>query len=123
MATLNLPAWGYGIRYNYGIFKQLIKDARLELKVYDITQMTRLFNLKGGAKGIGLDSEDGTSLGVEQFLTLLINLAFYRENPRYTPQLPGAPKMTQETVPLLQCVTKLRKRRRSCARQGNAPLQ
>lgn len=31
-------------------FKQLIKDARLELKVYDITQMTRLFNLKGGAK-------------------------------------------------------------------------
>lgn len=21
MATLNLPAWGYGIRYNYGIFK------------------------------------------------------------------------------------------------------
>ena len=88
-------------------FKQLIKDARLELKVYDITQMTRLFNLKGGAKGIGLDSEDGTSLGVEQFLTLLINLAFYRENPRYTPQLPGAPKMTQETVPLLQCVTNM----------------
>ena len=70
-------------------FKQLIKDARLELKVYDITQMTRLFNLKGGAKGIGLDSEDGTSLGVEQFLTLLINLAFYRENPRYTHTFAG----------------------------------
>ena len=31
-------------------FKQLIKDARLELKVYDINQMSRLFNLKGGAK-------------------------------------------------------------------------
>lgn len=26
MATLNLPAWGYGIRYNYGIFRQLIRD-------------------------------------------------------------------------------------------------
>ena len=26
MATLELPAWGYGIRYDYGIFKQLIKD-------------------------------------------------------------------------------------------------
>lgn len=26
MATLNIPAWGYGIRYNYGIFRQLIKD-------------------------------------------------------------------------------------------------
>ena len=26
MATLNYPAWGYGIRYDYGIFKQLIKN-------------------------------------------------------------------------------------------------
>jgi starch phosphorylase len=26
LATLNYPAWGYGIRYDYGIFKQLIKD-------------------------------------------------------------------------------------------------
>lgn len=27
LATLNYPAWGYGIRYNYGIFKQLIIDS------------------------------------------------------------------------------------------------
>jgi glucan phosphorylase len=26
MATLDLPAWGYGIRYTYGIFRQLIKN-------------------------------------------------------------------------------------------------
>ncbi len=26
LATLNYPAWGYGIRYDYGIFKQLIKN-------------------------------------------------------------------------------------------------
>jgi len=26
LATLDYPAWGYGIRYNYGIFKQLIVD-------------------------------------------------------------------------------------------------
>jgi starch phosphorylase len=26
MATLEIPAWGYGIRYDYGIFKQQIKD-------------------------------------------------------------------------------------------------
>ncbi|KAI8895516.1 glycosyl transferase [Globomyces pollinis-pini] len=26
MATLDLPAWGYGIRYNYGIFEQRIVD-------------------------------------------------------------------------------------------------
>jgi starch phosphorylase len=23
MATLNLPAWGYGIRYSYGMFRQV----------------------------------------------------------------------------------------------------
>jgi starch phosphorylase len=26
MASLNLPAWGYGIRYQYGMFKQMISD-------------------------------------------------------------------------------------------------
>jgi glycogen phosphorylase len=26
MATMNLPAWGYGLRYRYGIFKQEIAD-------------------------------------------------------------------------------------------------
>lgn len=26
MATLNLPAWGYGIRYQYGMFRQTIHD-------------------------------------------------------------------------------------------------
>ena len=26
MATLVIPAWGYGIRYDYGIFKQKIID-------------------------------------------------------------------------------------------------
>ena len=28
MATLELPAWGNGIRYDYGIFKQKIVDGR-----------------------------------------------------------------------------------------------
>lgn len=26
MTTLEIPAWGYGIRYDYGIFKQTIVD-------------------------------------------------------------------------------------------------
>lgn len=26
MATLNLPAWGYGLRYRYGLFKQIITN-------------------------------------------------------------------------------------------------
>ena len=41
------------------------------------------------------------------FVTLLVHLAFNRENPRYSAQLAGAPKLTQETVPVLQCVKNL----------------
>ena len=26
LATLNFPAWGYGIRYDYGIFRQMIQN-------------------------------------------------------------------------------------------------
>lgn len=28
LATLEIPAWGYGIRYDYGIFKQMIRDGK-----------------------------------------------------------------------------------------------
>lgn len=28
LATLEIPAWGYGIRYDYGIFKQEIKNGK-----------------------------------------------------------------------------------------------
>ncbi len=35
LTTLELPAWGYGIRYNYGIFKQEIRDGnQVELPDY-----------------------------------------------------------------------------------------
>jgi starch phosphorylase len=35
MATLNYPAWGYGIRYEYGIFRQIIKNgAQVEIPDY-----------------------------------------------------------------------------------------
>lgn len=30
MATLELPAWGYGIRYHYGTFKQHIKEDKFK---------------------------------------------------------------------------------------------
>lgn len=26
LACMNIPAWGYGLRYNYGMFKQQIND-------------------------------------------------------------------------------------------------
>lgn len=39
MATLNLPAWGYGIRYDYGIFKQVIENfQQKELPDYWLTK-------------------------------------------------------------------------------------
>ena len=88
-------------------FAKIIKDAALERKVYGLDQMTRLFNRVAGLKGADLDAADAGSLSLAPFLTLLVNLAFYRENPRYTPPLAGAPKLTQETVPLLQCVKTL----------------
>lgn len=35
LATLEIPAWGYGIRYEYGIFKQVIKDGyQIEIPDY-----------------------------------------------------------------------------------------
>ncbi|WVQ93324.1 hypothetical protein IAU59_000392 [Kwoniella sp. CBS 9459] len=35
MATLNIPGWGYGLRYNYGIFKQLISSSGEQLEAPD----------------------------------------------------------------------------------------
>ncbi|CAD7703361.1 unnamed protein product [Ostreobium quekettii] len=35
MATMNLPGWGYGIRYKYGMFKQIIKDGE-QMEVPDV---------------------------------------------------------------------------------------
>lgn len=35
LATLEVPAWGYGIRYDYGIFKQEIRDGyQIEIPDY-----------------------------------------------------------------------------------------
>lgn len=35
LATLDYPAWGYGIRYNYGIFKQqIVNGAQMEVPDY-----------------------------------------------------------------------------------------
>ena len=84
-------------------FKKLVKDANLELKVYDMEQMSRLFMQKGGAKGIGSSQDETLSLGVEQFITLMVHLAFGRDNPRY---VAAKESKKEETVPVLQCVQK-----------------
>ena len=34
MATLNLPAWGYGIRYTYGMFRQVRAPVSWALAVH-----------------------------------------------------------------------------------------
>ncbi|KAK4692492.1 glycogen phosphorylase, partial [Phenoliferia sp. Uapishka_3] len=35
LSTLNIPAWGYGLRYQYGIFKQLIDTKGAQYEVPD----------------------------------------------------------------------------------------
>ena len=35
MATLSMPGWGYGLRYNYGIFKQLLSNNGEQLEAPD----------------------------------------------------------------------------------------
>ena len=66
--------------------------------------MCRLFMQMGGAKGIGSTQDETLSLGVEQFLTLMIRLAFGRDNPRY---VAAKESKKEETVPVLQCVQNL----------------
>ena len=98
-------------------FKKLIKDANLELKVYDMEQMSRLFMTTGGAKGVGSAMDETLSLGVEQFLTLMIKLAFGRDNPRY---VAAKESKKEETVPVLQCVQNLMNEFLPRMQKGNA---
>ncbi|KAL5217137.1 hypothetical protein ABZP36_017821 [Zizania latifolia] len=46
LATLNYPAWGYGLRYRYGLFKQIItKDGQEEwLAIYDCILIFQMEN-------------------------------------------------------------------------------
>lgn len=44
-----------------------------------------------------------TELQLHQFVSLLVNLAFLRENPRFASSKDTS-KLKEETVPVLQCV-------------------
>ena len=47
MATLNFPAWGYGIRYEYGIFRQVIQNCeQKEFPDYYMQKEKKLFQMK-----------------------------------------------------------------------------
>ena len=98
-------------------FKKLVKDANLELKVYDLDMMCRLFMQMGGAKGIGSSADETLSLGIEQFLTLMIRLAFGRDNPRY---VAAKESKKEETVPVLQCVQNMMNEFLPRMHKGNA---
>ena len=43
MATLNLPAWGYGLRYRYGLFKQRIAKEGQEETAEDWLEVKRTY--------------------------------------------------------------------------------
>lgn len=43
MATLNLPAWGYGLRYRYGLFKQRISKEGQEEVAEDWLEVWSLY--------------------------------------------------------------------------------
>ncbi|PYD07565.1 hypothetical protein DND62_30420, partial [Pseudomonas syringae pv. pisi] len=39
MATLNIPGWGYGIRYEYGMFRQkIVNGEQVEVPDYWLTR-------------------------------------------------------------------------------------
>ena len=87
----------------------------MELKVFDMEQMSRLFAVRAGAKGNGAlalaNEPESLSLGVEQFFTMLVHLAFARDNPRFYAGkdvgFPGDKSVKGPQVPVLQAVTNL----------------
>jgi glucan phosphorylase len=50
MASLDLPGWGYGIRYRYGMFKQGVKDG-LQVDAGRGTDCALWFCVGGGSAG------------------------------------------------------------------------
>jgi starch phosphorylase len=107
MATLDLPAWGYGIRYNYGIFRQEIHDGYQvevpdgwltkgnpwEIERVDVTYPVRLYgsvNTQLNAEGKEVSSWEGGEViiamaydnpipGFDTYNT--INLRLWRATP------------------------------------------
>ena len=61
--------------------------------------------------------DETLSLGVEQFITLMVHLAFGRDNPRY---VAAKESKKEETVPVLQCVQNLMNEFLPRMHQGNA---
>ena len=61
--------------------------------------------------------DETLSLGVEQFLTLMIRLAFGRDNPRY---VAAKESKKEETVPVLQCVQNMMNEFLPRMHKGNA---
>ena len=56
------------------------------------------------SQGVGSQQDETLSLGVEQFSTLMVHLAFGRDYPRY---VAAKESKKEETVPVLQCVQNL----------------
>jgi len=91
-----------------GGFKKLVKDAGLEVRVFDFEGMSRLFakmslRVNPEKKSAPIPNPELAELRLHQFISLLVNLAFLRENPRFASTKESA-KAKEETVPVLQAV-------------------
>ena len=71
LATLSIPAYGYGIRYEYGIFRQRIVDGG-QVEIPAIAGVQNTFASAEAAARLALDSEERTTTQINDLMALAL---------------------------------------------------